>query len=74
MSNKTWSTTFAVAKFTATMTYSESGGMNVEWEPDIPYFSLLAPSALEQYRNGRDAFLAEIGRDIGVKNIVILES
>lgn len=71
MPAKAYKTTFQVGVYTCEITYRQDRPMKVEWSPDVP--RELTAQQLQQYRDGRDALLAEIGRDLG-GNVLVVET
>lgn len=68
---KKWQNTFRVGFYKCTMTYSKTGGMDVEWDPSVP--KKLSAQELAQYRSGRNALHVQIANDLGI-NIAIIET
>lgn len=66
---KKWESTFRVGVYTCEMIYTEKAGIKCQWRPDLP--RSLTEQQREQYRAGRDALLAEVGKDMGGQVLVI---
>lgn len=62
-----WSSIFRVGIYKCHMTYySRPSGLTCRWEPDLPPAKSLSDQEWAQYRSGRDALLAEVGKAVGV--------
>lgn len=68
---KKWKNTFLVGFYKCEMTYSKSGGLHAKWLPGMPEAKSFSPQEMEQYRAGRDALLAEIGKEMGGSILVV---
>jgi hypothetical protein len=51
------------------MTYNEGGTLKADWRPDTP--RNLPAWAMDEYRAGRDALIAEVAAAIG--NVIVIE-
>jgi hypothetical protein len=70
---KKWQNTFRVGIRKCTMTYSKETGISSEWDPSTP--NNMSKQDLEQYRNGRNALLAKVAKELGVVgNVLVIET
>lgn len=69
MSRK-WTNTFLVGLYRCEMTYTERGGIRAKWSPNLPDRQLSNQEA-DQYRAGRDALFAEVGKSLGGSVVVV---
>lgn len=67
---KKWESTFRVGIYKCHMTYSKQAGIRSEWDPDLPDRAL-SKQERDQYRAGRDALLAEVGKELGGSVLVV---
>lgn len=70
----TWTRTFRVGKFKVVMSFPKpergrAGAIVMEWSPYTP--KRLTPAELEQYRQGRDAAVAELAEATGMTTMVV---
>jgi hypothetical protein len=66
-----WKNTFLVGVYKCEMAYSERRGLTAKWSPALPAERELSKQELEQYRAGRDALLAEVGKHLGGSVLVV---
>jgi hypothetical protein len=60
--------TFSVGRYRCTITFAD-GAINTEWQPHRPRD--LNKAELQQYRAGRDAFLANV---VGPGKVLVIEA
>lgn len=65
-----WEKTFRVGVYTCEMIYTQKRGIRCQWYPDLPKMGL-SKQQQDQYRAGRDALLAEVGKDLGGSVLVV---
>lgn len=69
--SRTWSTTFLVGPYTCSMSFSNDGkGITAEWSPKPT--TAIPKMYMADYRRGRDAFLAEISKELG--RVLVVET
>ena len=68
---KRWTNNFSVGIYKCLLIYDRRKGLRTEWSPDLPRRNL-SEQELNQYRAGRDALLAEVGKELG-GSVLILE-
>lgn len=69
---KVFKSKFLVGIHTCEMTYTPTKGLLCEWSPSVPRRDLLNdPVRMKQYRDGRDALLAEIAKETGFTVAVV---
>ena len=64
--------TFQVGRFTCEMRFA-SGQLEVGWSPELPTCGSLSAEDLDQYRNGRAAFLARVTEALGGGAALVIE-
>jgi hypothetical protein len=69
MTEPAWKNTFFVGERKCELTFSQSGGLNAVWAPDVP--PKLSERDWIEYRRGRDTMLEEVRKHLGCKTTVI---
>jgi hypothetical protein len=65
------SSTFRCGEYVCALSYQPDGGLAAQWSPAVPTRGNFSAAAMEQYRAGRAALLAEVSRAIGGAVLVI---
>jgi hypothetical protein len=67
-----YSNTFRVGRFTCTMTF-DTATMHLtgQWEPDVPGQHSLTRKEVGQYQAGRDALMAQVSHETGLRTLVV---
>lgn len=73
MSEGTFTNTFRVGKRKCTMSFSQESGLHAVWQPNLPGRGELSKKEMAEYRAGRDALIAEVGKALG-GSILIVET
>ncbi len=65
-----WKNTFRVGVYTCNMTYNAGSSLiKAEWRPDTP--RRLSAQAMDEYRAGRNALMAEVATALGKRTLLV---